>query len=85
MKFPTKLIGTLLALSICACSNEFLDKQNPTQLGEETFYNTEVQVHQAVIGIYSQLQGVIADHWLFQEFITDNTTVHFNEGNSNKL
>ncbi|MUH36985.1 RagB/SusD family nutrient uptake outer membrane protein [Zobellia amurskyensis] len=81
MKFSTKIIGTMLALFICSCSKEFLDKKNPTQLGEETFYNTEVQVNQAVIGIYSQLQDIIADQWLFQEFITDNTTVHFNEGN----
>lgn len=81
MKFFTKIIGTLFIFILCSCSKEFLDKKNPEQLGEETFYATETQVDQAVIGIYGQLQGIIADQWLFQEFISDNTTVHFNEGN----
>jgi len=81
MKFSIKIIVTLLILALVSCSKDFLDKQNPTQLGEETFYNTETQVDQAIIGVYGQLQGIIEDQWLFQEFITDNTTVHFNEGN----
>lgn len=81
MKFSVKIIVVALILGSVSCSEEFLDKQNPTQLGEETFYNNETQINQAVVGIYGQIQGIVANQWLFQEFITDNTTVHFNEGN----
>lgn len=35
---------------------------------------------QAVIGCYSQLQGVISDQWILNEMISDNTTVDFNPG-----
>jgi len=81
MKQLKKVITILLVLFLfSSCSTDFFDKENPTQLGEGTFYKTEKQVDQAVIGIYGQLQGIISNQWLFTEFITDNTTLHFNEG-----
>jgi len=81
MKYSKKIIAVLSVSFMLSCSNDFLDKQNPTQLGEDTFYKTEKQINQAVVGIYGQLQNIISNQWLFTEFISDNTTVHFNEGN----
>ena len=75
------IIYLFIALSLVSCSEEFLDKQNPTQLGEGTFYQTEDQFEQAVLGIYGQLQAIIANQWYYKELYTDNTTVHFNQGN----
>lgn len=75
------LISLSIVLSFVSCSDDFLDKQNPNQLGEESFFATEKQVNQAVIGVYGQLQGITGNQWLFTEMITDNTTVHFDEGN----
>ena len=82
MKNSIKIYLSLsIVLSLASCSNDFLDKQNPNQLGEESFYTTEKQVDQAVMGVYGQLQGITGNQWLFTEMITDNTTVHFDEGN----
>lgn len=71
----------IIALLLVSCSNEFLDKQNPVQLGEGSFYQTEDQFEQAVLGIYGQLQAIIANQWYYKEFYTDNTTVHFDQSN----
>ena len=82
MKNSIKIFITIsIVLFMFSCSDDFLDKQNPVELGEGNFYKTETQVNQAVIGIYGQLQGIISSQWVFNEMITDNTTVHFNEGN----
>lgn len=82
MKNSIKIFISLsIVLSLVSCSDDFLDKQNPNQLGEESFFTTEKQVNQAVIGVYGQLQGITGNQWLFTEMITDNTTVHFDEGN----
>lgn len=81
MKKSIKTIISLSILFLVSCSEDFLNKQDPTQLGEGNFYKTEAQFYQAVIGVYGQLQGIVGNQWLFSEMITDNTTVHFNEGN----
>ncbi len=74
-------ISLLVILTVSSCSDDFLDKDNPNQLGEGTFYKDETQINQAIIGIYGQLQNIIGSQWLYSEMITDNTTVHFDEGN----
>ncbi|WP_339715275.1 RagB/SusD family nutrient uptake outer membrane protein [uncultured Kriegella sp.] len=82
MKNLIKIVISLsMVFSMFSCSDDFLDKPNPNQLGEGSFYATEVQVHQAVMGVYGQLQGITGNQWLYSEMITDNTTVHFDEGN----
>lgn len=80
MKILYKIIAIVSIFVLYSCSKEFLDKKNPEQLGVEIFYNSETQVYQAIIGIYGQLQGVIANQWQLQELVSDNTTIHFNEG-----
>ena len=64
-----------------ACSDDFLDKSDPTRLVASSYYETEAQIEQAVNGVYGQLQPIISDQWQYNEFISDNTTLHFNEAN----
>lgn len=68
----------LLSLILCSCSESFLEKNDPTQLNSANFYETEKQFQQAMNGVYSTLQMYVANAWQYSEFITDNTTLHFN-------
>ena len=70
----------MLCLLSFSCSDDFLDKTDPTALVAETFYKTETQLMQAVNGVYGQLQPLISNQWQYNEFITDNTTLDFNLG-----
>ena len=82
MKNSIKIFISLsMVLSMLSCSDDFLDKINPNQLGEGNFYSNEKELNQAVMGVYGQLQGVTGNQWLFTEMITDNTTVHFDQAN----
>ena len=76
---------TFSIVSFClllnACSEDFLDKSDPTRLIASTFYQTETEVEQAVNGVYGQLQSIIINQWQYNEFITDNTTLDFNVAN----
>lgn len=81
MKYYIITIKLLLFLTLVSCSDDFLVKTDPTSLVEDEFYETEEQVEQAVNGVYSQLQGIITNQWQYNEFITDNTTLHFNPQN----
>lgn len=81
MKFYIIILKMSLLLVLVSCSDDFLVKTDPTSLVEDEFYETEEQVEQAVNGVYSQLQNIVSDQWQFNEFITDNTTLHFNPQN----
>ena len=71
-------IGVLLFGT--ACDEEFLNKTDPTVLVSDNFYQTEKQVIQAVNGVYGQLRPWHLNQWQYTEFISDNTTLHFNQG-----
>ncbi len=79
-----KKIFYIITLSFClllnSCSDDFLDKTDPTVLVASTYYQTEIQIEQAVNGVYGQLQPIISNQWQYNEFITDNTTLDFNVG-----
>jgi len=78
---PIRYITALtIALCFASCSEDFLNKTDPTTLVASNFYKTEAQVQQAVNGVYGQLQGIISRQWLYNEFTSDNTTLHFNTG-----
>lgn len=81
----TKKFLNISALSFClllnSCSDDFLDKTDPTVLVASSYYQTEIQIEQAVNGVYGQLQPIISNQWQYNEFITDNTTLDFNVGN----
>jgi len=63
---------------LSSCSEDFLYKNDPTRLSSEGFYRNATEMDQALIGCYSQLQGVISDQWILNEMMSDNTTVDFN-------
>ncbi|MFH5885477.1 RagB/SusD family nutrient uptake outer membrane protein [Halalkalibaculum sp. DA3122] len=81
MKYFIITLNSLLLLTLVSCSDDYLVKTDPTSLVEDEFYQTEEQMAQAVNGVYSQLQDIIHDQWQYNEFITDNTTLHFNVAN----
>ena len=74
------IAGIIVALGLLSCGDDFLNKTDPATLVASGFYKTEAEVQQAVNGVYGQLQGIILDQWRYNEFITDNTTLHFNTG-----
>lgn len=76
-----KYIFTLSAIFfsfVFSSCRDFLDESDPTKLNTGNYYKTEMQFKQAVNGVYSQLQEYISGSWEWEEFITDNTTCHFN-------
>jgi hypothetical protein len=75
------IILSVFLFGIMSCSEDFLDKTDPTVLVASTYYQTEKQVEQAVNGVYGQLQPIVSNQWQYNEFITDNTTLDFNVGN----
>lgn len=77
-KSPFYIISLAVGF-LTSCGEGFLNKTDPTVLVADNFYNTETQVIQAVNGVYGQLQPIISNQWQYNEFITDNTTLHFNE------
>lgn len=71
---------SIIMFCLFSCSEDFLDKTDPTVLVASTYYQTETQIEQAVNGVYGQLQPIISSQWQYNEFITDNTTLDFNVG-----
>jgi tetratricopeptide (TPR) repeat protein len=78
-KYSINLLILSLGFLMSACGEDFLNKTDPTVLVADNFYQTETQIIQAVNGVYGQLQPIISNQWQYNEFITDNTTLHFNE------
>ncbi|MBR9774459.1 MAG: RagB/SusD family nutrient uptake outer membrane protein, partial [Cytophagales bacterium] len=77
----TLFIGLGVLLASTSCDDEFLNKTDPTVLVSDNFYQTETQLIQAVNGVYGQLRPWHLNQWQYTEFISDNTTLHFNPGN----
>jgi len=73
MKYLTIIAVVLIYFSQSACKKDFLDKTDPTRVGTETFFKDEVQMTQAINGIYGQLQGITNIDYLFKEMVSDNT------------
>lgn len=79
--YKLSFTAIILILTLFSCSEDYLEKTDPNRLVSDNFYETEEQVTQALNGIYSQLQGIVSSQWQYNEFITDNTTLHFNVAN----
>jgi hypothetical protein len=79
-KITIYIPAIILFLGLGSCGEDFLDKTDPTVVVSSTFYETDQEVEQAVIGIYGMLRGYFNNHWQYTEFISDNTTLHFNVG-----
>ncbi len=76
-----RILIFVTCLSFLSCGEDFLDKNDPTRLNAATFYQTEAEFEQAVNGLYGGMQGYIANQWQFGDFISDNTTLHYNVEN----
>lgn len=70
-----------IVLMVSSCGEEFLNKTDPTVLVAEGFYRNEKEIEQAVTGVYGMLRSHFNNEWQFNEYISDNTTLHFNVGN----
>lgn len=77
-KYSVYIVSVSFAF-LTSCGEDFLNKTDPTVLVADNFYKTETQVIQAVNGVYGQLQPIISNQWQYNEFTTDNTTLHFNQ------
>lgn len=80
-KISIYIKAIILTLGITSCGEDFLDRTDPTVVVSSTFYENDQEVEQAVVGVYGMLRGYFTNHWQFTEFISDNTTLHFNVGN----
>lgn len=78
MKDIIKIACIAFGMTFMSCGESFLDKVNPTQLTAGSYYQNKDQVQSAVNGIYSQLQDLTAIQWIYTEYTSDNTTLHFN-------
>ncbi len=76
------IIIIILGITICfvysSCKKDFLYNTDPTQIGVDVFYKNQTEINQAVNGVYGQLQDVANNQWIYNELISDNTTVDFN-------
>lgn len=72
-------IGLLIiCLSNISCSKNFLNKTDPTRIGTELFFKDQVQIDQAMNGIYGQIQGINNSAYIFKEMMSDNTAFDLN-------
>lgn len=71
------LLAAIVMLSV-SCKKDFLYESDPTRLSTDNFYRNTTEIAQALNGSYSQLQDVVNSQWVFNELITDNTTIDFN-------
>lgn len=78
MKKFSFIILAIFSLCFVTSCDDFLDESDPTKLDTENYYKTDEQFKQAANGVYSQLQDYVSGAWEWEEFITDNTTCHFN-------
>ncbi len=76
-----RILIVITSLGFWSCGEDFLDKNDPTRLNASTFYQTEAQLTQAVNALYGGMQGYVANQWQFGDFISDNTTLHYNVEN----
>ncbi|KGO91115.1 RagB/SusD family nutrient uptake outer membrane protein [Flavobacterium subsaxonicum] len=83
-----KIFSTLIAaLILSSCSEDFLTQYPETVVSAETFYKTEADFRQAVIGAYVPLRNIygtgLADYgaWAMGEMRSDNTAFIYNAAN----
>ena len=84
----TKIFSAVIAaLILTSCSDDFLTKYPETVVSAETFYKTEADFRQAVIGAYVPLRNLygtgLADYgaWAMGEMRSDNTAFIYNAAN----
>jgi len=78
MKYLIIISSLIICFSQFSCKKEFLYKTDPTKVGTGSFYKTQIEIEQALNGIYGQLQPIINNQWIFNELPSDNTTIDYN-------
>lgn len=78
MKFFIKIGIIVVCMAAVSCSKTFLNRTDPTRIGTDLFFQNQVQVDQAVAGIYGQLQTITGSAYIFKEMMSDNTTFDLN-------
>ena len=68
----------MMSIVSFSCTEDFLEIDDPNSVIVGNFYSNETEVEQALNGIYGQLQGIIGSQFIFNELMTDNTTIHLN-------
>ena len=67
------LFCTVVVLMMSACSDDFLKLSPQTNLTSSTFYKTESHFDLALVGVYSQLRGIVSPGHYMDEMRADNT------------
>jgi len=86
-KYKLIILG-LVSLCILSCTDDFLELSDPTSINTTDFYKNEAQIKEAVNGAYGQLQNIFDNQYIFNELITDNTTVQIttqDRGQANRI
>lgn len=79
-RFINIITVCLLVAVISACDvDDFLDIKPANSNTPLSFYETEKQINEAVIAIYSHNRGINNGQWRFGEFRSDNTYYQRNE------
>ena len=69
----------MLLLTAAACGDSFIDREPFSQYTPEDFYSNEIQITQAVNGLYPVIRGFYTGaNWVLGEFQSDNTTFQYN-------
>lgn len=74
-------IAALLALTLGACKEDFLDVPPQTSLSTPVFFKTQADFQQAINGAYAPLRGLYSGNngaWAMGEQRSDNTMYKFN-------
>lgn len=79
------IVLVLISLCILSCTDDFLELTDPNSINTENFFKNEGQIREAVNGAYGQLQNIFDNQFIFNELITDNTTVQINPQNRGQV
>jgi hypothetical protein len=76
------IIASLSLLLFFSCKKQFIDLSPPSNLNSSSFYKTESDMNQAVLGAYSGLRSVYNSTFIkLGEIRSDNTTYSWLAGN----
>lgn len=70
----------MMSLLFISC-DDFLTTTPDNVISSTEFFQNESQVDQGVMGVYTKLQDMYRNQWIFTEQRSDNTTIQFNDAN----
>lgn len=69
----TFIIASIALIGFTQCTDDFINLQPVSEIGEGDFYKNEKEVANAVVACYNSLQEPLATEYLLTEFRSDNT------------